>query len=204
MLFLPYKVLGKIGESIEHGCFFTSNFFIRKEIWNQANAKINGLHQKYEAYKAISEKIDNLRILSEKNVINFENLNKFCDFLVEVQNTFSKEFDYIKPFNNNDLNNQNPFYKKFLEISNKIKNNLLIARLLSKPDFIETMHKLINSTKNLVTILDNFKTKPEEQKHLRDCKVLISGFFYNTILKLAMTDMRELSLRFFEQKIIEF
>jgi len=47
-----------------------------------------------------------LKILHEKNVINFENLDRFCEFLVEVQNTFSKEFTYIKPYNTSNVSKQ--------------------------------------------------------------------------------------------------
>ena len=90
--------MSKIGESIEKGAFLTKSLYIRKEIWFQPNAKITGLHLKYEAYKTIADKIDNLRILFENNnVINMHNINKFCDELIDIQNSFSKEFNYIKP-----------------------------------------------------------------------------------------------------------
>ena len=32
-LFLPIKILQKLGESIENGVYFSKSFFIRKEIW---------------------------------------------------------------------------------------------------------------------------------------------------------------------------
>ena len=108
-IFLPIKILNKLGESIEQGSFFSKNFYIRKEIWNQNNAKIDCLHQKYEAYKAIFEKIDNLMILSKNNVINLENIDKFCDMLIDIQNNFSKEFIFIKHCNYTLKNVQNIF-----------------------------------------------------------------------------------------------
>jgi hypothetical protein len=63
----------------------------------QSNAKIECLHQKYEAFKALIEKIDNLMILSKSNVINVENIEKFFDMLIDIQNNFSKEFNFIRP-----------------------------------------------------------------------------------------------------------
>ena len=75
--FLPLKILQKIGDYMETGFYFSKNFYVRKEVWYQNNGKIDGLHQKFEAYKAIFEKIDNLMILSKNNVINIENIDKF-------------------------------------------------------------------------------------------------------------------------------
>jgi hypothetical protein len=118
------------------------------------------LHQKYEAFKAIFEKIDNLMILSKNNVIKMENIEKFCDMLIDIQNNFAKDINYIKPCNfalKNDPG-QNGFYKNFSEISNKIKNNLLNVKLLSKPDYLENLLKLIKKTKD-IGISFNIKCK---------------------------------------------
>lgn len=94
----PLKVMQTLGNSIENGIFLSKNLFIRKEIWFQSNAKINGLHLKYEAYKTISERIENLNLLYKQyNVININNIEKFCSELAEVQNSLSKEFTHIKP-----------------------------------------------------------------------------------------------------------
>jgi hypothetical protein len=94
----PLKIMENIGKSIENGVFLSKNLFIRKEIWFQPNAKINGLHLKYEAYKTISEKIENLNLLyKHNNVINFNNVEKFCADLGEIQNSLAKEFSQIKP-----------------------------------------------------------------------------------------------------------
>jgi len=32
-LFLPLKIVQKLGESIEHGWYFSKNIYIRKEVW---------------------------------------------------------------------------------------------------------------------------------------------------------------------------
>jgi hypothetical protein len=64
---------------------------------NQTSAKIEGLNQKYECYKVVSDKIDNLNILAMSNVISVENMDKFCDMLIDMQNSFSTDYPYIKP-----------------------------------------------------------------------------------------------------------
>ena len=66
------------------------------EIFNrfQPNGKIEALSQKYELYKTLYEKIDNLMILCRNHVINIENIDKFCDLTIEIQNNFSKEFSF--------------------------------------------------------------------------------------------------------------
>jgi len=52
--------------------------------------------------------------------------------------------------------------------------------------------------------LDNFKIKTEEQKQLKERKKVISKFFFQTILKLALVDMKELTIRFLNKKILSF
>ncbi len=44
----------------------------------------------------MSDKIDNLNILAMSNVITIENIDKFCDMLIDMQNSFSKDYSYIK------------------------------------------------------------------------------------------------------------
>ncbi len=34
-------------------------------------------------------------VLSRKNEIKFEHIEKFCDILIDIQNNFAKEFKYI-------------------------------------------------------------------------------------------------------------
>ena len=208
LFFLPLKILHKIGDYMETGFYFSKSLFIRKEIWYQNNGKIDGLHQKYEAYKAIFEKIDNLMILSKNNVINIENIDKFCDMLLDIQNNFSKEFSYIKPCDQsfsikNDLG-QTGFYKKFGDISTKIKNNLLSTKLNSKPDYVKNLSKMITKTRDIELIFSNKNLKKEDSEKLREKKILISMFFYNTVFKLTMQDMKDLTLRFLKKKLLSF
>lgn len=200
-------MLQKIGESIDTGFYFSKNFFVRKEIWYQNNGKIEGLHQKYEAFKAIFEKIDNLMILSRNNVINIENIEKFCEMLVDIQNNFSKEFSFIKPLDvviKNENIGQTGFYKRFAEISTKIKNNLLSTKLHSKPDYIKNLSKMIIKTKDIELIFNSKNLIRENPDRLREKKIFISMFFYNTVFKLTLSDMKDLTLRFLKKKLLIF
>ncbi len=70
------------------------HFLILKR--NQTNAKIEGLNLKYEVYKELYDKIDNMMVLSRKNEIKFEHIEKFCDTLIDIQNNFAKEFKYVE------------------------------------------------------------------------------------------------------------
>lgn len=63
---------------------------------NQTNAKIEGLNLKYEVYKELYDKIDNMMVLSRKNEIKFEHIEKFCDTVIDIQNNFAKEFKFIE------------------------------------------------------------------------------------------------------------
>lgn len=36
-----------------------------------------------------------MMVLSRKNEIKFEHIEKFCDTLIDIQNNFAKEFKYI-------------------------------------------------------------------------------------------------------------
>ncbi len=117
----------------------------------QQNGKIEALNQKYEVYKTLYEKIDNLMILCRNNVINIENIDKFCDLTIEIQNNFSKEFSFIKPCAHSFklAAGQTGFYKRFSDLSTKFKNNLLSTKLASKPDYIKLIVKMIDKTRDL-------------------------------------------------------
>jgi hypothetical protein len=215
-LLMPLKILQMLGESIEKGAFLTKSFFVRKEIWNQLNAKIEGLHQKYEAYKTITEKIDNLLILSKNNVIKMENIQKFCDTLIDIQNNFSSDFPCVKSshFTSKTDFGQNGFYKKFSDISTKLKNNLLSAKLSSKTDYLDVLQKFIKKSKDISKkyLLINLIDSIFESTHIkslgadiiREKKFQITMFFYTTIIKLLMQDIKDLSTRFLKKKILSF
>lgn len=83
--------------AFDSGFYLTPNVFLRKDIFCQMNAKIDCLHQKYDTYKRINEKIDGLMILVKSNVITMDNIDKLCNFFNEVQMTFSKEISIVRP-----------------------------------------------------------------------------------------------------------
>lgn len=71
-------------------------FLIIFKLRQQSNAKIEGLNFKYEIYKELYDKIDNMMVLSKKNEIKFEHIEKFCDNLIDIQNNFAREFKFIE------------------------------------------------------------------------------------------------------------
>jgi hypothetical protein len=147
-----------------------------------------------------------LKILSDKNVIKIENIEKFCDLLIDIQNNFAKELSFIRPssFNSNNEVGQAGFYRKFSDISNKIKGNLLSNKLHSKTDYVENILKMINKTKDIEIIFNNNNLKILNPDMLKEKKLQISIFFYHTIFKLIMQDVRELTLRFLKKKYLSF
>ena len=126
--------------------------------------------------------------------------------LIDIQNSFAKEFSFVKPLLVNSIYDQGQagFYKKFSEISNKIKSNLLSNKLNTKTDYIDNILKMINKTKDLEIIFNNSVLLKENCEILKERKIQISMFFYNTIFKLIMQDMRELTLRFLKKKYLSF
>lgn len=129
ILSITLTIIDYLGESIESGFYFSRNFYIRREIWYQTNAKIECLHQKYEAFKLILEKIDNLMILSRNNVIKLENVDKFLDMLVDIQNNFSKELKYISPSKFQIRNVSSCFIFRSRTILDCIKSFLIFLRI---------------------------------------------------------------------------
>lgn len=126
--------------------------------------------------------------------------------LIDIQNNISKELNCIKPCNYSLKNDpgQAGFYKKFTDISTKIKNNLLSNKMNAKQDYLEIILKMIKKTYEIENIFENKNLKKEEDSVIRERKVQISMFFYHTILKLIMQDVKDLTLRFLKKKIISF
>jgi hypothetical protein len=94
-----------LAKALKTGFIFQETFTSEKKfgkfhyiilIRNQTNAKIEGLNLKYEVYKELYDKIDNMMVLSRKNEIKFEHIEKFCDTLIDIQNNFAKEFKFIE------------------------------------------------------------------------------------------------------------
>ena len=200
-------------QSIEKGCYLTSNLFLRKEIFNQSNAKINYLNQKYDAIYLIYNKIDNLITLEEKKVINFSNLERFVDVLVDIQNSFSKEIEAFTAINNYVMGKEilnNSFYKKFSDFTAKLRSSLISSKLEDKPDYFDIYIKLINKLYSLDNIYNyfenNFKKLESSVKlNLLYEKInIINKFLYNFLYKLFIIDTKELASRFIKKKILSF
>lgn len=203
----PVKLLSILASSIETGSFITENLNIRKEIWNQGSAKLNYLNQKHEAFHLIYQKIDNLSTLAVKGVINSSNFDKFCDVLIDIQNSFSKEIPTILPNRGHDINKdtqQNTFHKKFSDFSAKIQTNLFTIKISDKPDYFEIILKLIKKLNELKLIYSEVNKTYGNKTVLMSKKSAISNFLYNFLFKLVFTDLQELTNRFLKKKIISF
>jgi hypothetical protein len=98
----------------------------------------------------------------------------------------------------------NTFYRRITDISIKLTNNLLSAKLQSKPDYMDNLINLIKKTSDLEKIFNNNFFKKEELELLREKKFIILDFFYHTVLKFTIRDLYDLSLRFLKKKIISF
>jgi hypothetical protein len=200
-----FKMLENI---LDMGFYISNNIFIRKEIFLQENAKIEFIHQKNETHKVIIEKIENLNILIKSNVIQYSNLEKFCDLLNDIQNKLTNEMNNIPPSKykiiNQQVNNTYSLIKKFSEISNKLKSNLLDTKIKSNPDYFTNLQKLIRHFKDFENILNIKYYKPIYNKDVIKKKKEICDFFYHTILKWTLNDLKNLTLRFLQKKIMLF
>jgi hypothetical protein len=98
----------------------------------------------------------------------------------------------------------NSFYRRITDISNKLTNNLLSAKLQSKPDYMDNLLNLIKKTLDLEKIFTNNFLKKEDLEQFREKKFIVLDFFYHTVLKFTVRDLYDLSLRFLKKKIISF
>ena len=201
------KILTFFAKSFDSGFYLTKDTYLRKEIFMQMNAKIELLHQKYETYKILNDKIDNLLIFLKQNAITNENISKFCYIINDIQNNFSKETKSIPPTHfpvNNDPSTTS-LLKRFTDISKKIKSNLLSIKLDSIPDYFSTLSTLCRKFKEFENILNisNYRTKPSKEL-LINKRIEICHFFYHTIIRWTFTDIRDLALRFLQKKIMFF
>lgn len=203
----PIKLLSYIGNSIETGYFISVNLNIRKEIWSQGSAKLNYINQKFEAFNIIYTKIDNISTLAVKGVINSSNFDRFCDILVDIQNSFSKEINTI-PQNKSVITykevQQNTFHKKFSDFSAKIQTNLFTLKIGDKPNYVETILKLIKKLEELKLIYSELNKSYGNIEQLNAKKQTIANFLYRFLFKLITIDLQELTLRFLKKKIISF
>ena len=191
----------------DEGFYFSQNVFFRLEIFAQFNAKIDYLHQKYETYNVLSSKIENLLILAKKNVIKFENIESFCFLINNIQNNFSNELKIVKPTDykiKKDDNSTYGLFKKFAEISNKLKGNLLVPRLSSNKDYFKVLSKLCKQFKDFNQIFGAKSYEQEKLGLLEEKKKEVCSFFYHTIIIWTFQDIFELTTRFLKKKVMIF
>ena len=63
---------------------------------------------------------------------------------------------------------------------------------------------MIKKSKDLEIIFNKKNFKKEDNDIIRDRKIQISMFFSNTILKLILKDIKDLTIRFLKKKILSF
>ena len=205
------KIFDFFAKANERGFFWSKDIFIRKEIFYQENAKIPFLHQKYDVYKNVAKKISDLRTLVESDVISGDNIDGFINYLIDVQNWFSRETKYISacryrknPNNNVEINKTQYLFQKFQDIKNKVENNVLSEKIMAINDFIRKFVEVCNSFKELKDILDAKYYKGEFLNNLNHKKKEICDIFYNCIIKMFIRDALDLAKRFIRKQFLNF
>lgn len=191
---------------IDKGDELTYKLFIRKEIWNQTSAKIQFLSQKYEGINLLYNKIDGLMTLVDKKVINFSNFDRFIDIIIDIQNSFSKELQYVKSVNLQPSKEiqANSFHKKFTDFSAKIKNSFMTSKLEDKPDYFDLVKKLSNKIPDMEKIYLFLEQSVDNKDSLNKKVLVLNKFLYQCLFKLIIVDLQDLTMRFLKKKIISF
>ena len=199
-------LIKNISKSIEIGCFFTENLFIRKEIWAQSSAKIPYLNQKYEVFNIIFNRIDGLLTLCNGNVIVLSNFDRFVDTLVDIQNSFSTELNIIKS-QKHVISKEiaaNSFIKKFNDFSAKLRSSILsTSKIADKPDYIEILNKTLLKSCEIDTIYSTL-LKQNDENALMQKVLIIKRFYYQFLFKLIISDLQEITHRFLKKKFLSF
>lgn len=205
------KIFNFFGVSNDKGFFLTENIYIRNEILKQKNAKIQYLFQKYEVHSSINKKIEDFMILMKQDAINGNNIEDLINYLIDVQNWFSKKLEYIKPCkykkNQNDINQKEAtknLYIKFDNLKEDVDNNNKEEKLMSKNDYIKIFSNLCNNFKNLKTAFEPKYYKGDFLNNLNYKKKEICDIFYSTIIKWFIRDVFELTKRFNSKPILIF
>ena len=195
----------------DKGFFLTKNIFIRNEIMRQRNAKINCLHQKYDVCITINKRIEECMILAKQDAINGDNIEDIVNYLIDVQNWFSKNLKYIPLCryikNQNNIiedNRKRELYKKFEEIKSRVENEEIDEKLNSRQDYIHIYVKVFKNFSDLKTVFEPKYYKPEYLKTLNFKKKEICDIFYNTIIKWFLIDILELSKKFINRTDLTF
>ena len=198
-------------KSYDSGFFMTENIFIRNEIFRQGNAKIPFLHQKYDVHDSINKQIGGFMSLVKQDAINGNNIEGLINYLIDVQNWFSKEINFIlpckyikNPNDRNEKNRTNLLNKKFQEIKIDVENNDINEKIVSKKDYIKIFVGVCNNFKELKNILDPKYYRGEFLNNLKFKKNEIFDIFYNTVIKWFIKDVLELTKRFINKPILKF
>lgn len=208
---LTIKIFNFFSKANDKGFFLTENIFIRNEILKQGNAKIPYLHQKYDVQDTINKQIGGFMNLIKQDAINGNNIEGLINYLIDVQNWFSKELNYVLPCryakNNNDRNEKNrtmQLNKKFMDLKNEVLNNDLNEKLVSKKDYIKIFAGVCNHFKEMKNILEPKYYKGEFLNNLNLKKKEICEIFYNTVIKWFLRDVLDLTKRFINKSILKF
>ena len=207
---LTDKIFNFFSKAHDRGFFFTENIYIRSEIFHQVNARIPYLYQKYDVHETINKKIGEFMLLVKQDAINGENIEGLINFLIDVQNWFSKENYIIQcryKKNQNDKNEQNrtmQLYKKYHDYKIEVENGDINEKLLSKKDYMKIFLGVCNNFKELKIVLDPKFYKGEFLINLNFKKKELCDMFYNTVIKWFMRDVLELTKRFINKPILKF
>ena len=197
----PIKFLASLSNGIDNGIYLNDNIYLRKELSKQGPAKIPYIYQKHEALNFIYNKIDNIATLALKGVINSSNFDRFCDTLVDIQNSFSNEIEGIVKNKHLSCSKeilQNSFQKKFDFAS---KYSPFESKLEHKPDYFEWISKLINKLYELSLVYSEVNKIYDNKQMLEVKKMAISHFLYAFLYKLIFNDLSSLTMRFLKKKI---
>ena len=205
------KIFIFFSKAHDKGFFLTQNLFIRSEIFKQGNAKIPYLHQKYDVQDTINKNIGGFLNLIKQDAINGNNIEGLINYLIDVENWFSKEIKYILPCkyskSNNDSNEKNramQLYKKFNGLKMEVENNDLNEKISSKADYIRIFTGVCNNFKEMKNILEPKYYKGEYLNNLNFKKKEICDIFYNTVIKWFLRDVLDLTKRFINKSLLKF
>ena len=211
ILDISSKIFLFFSKSNDKGFFLSKNIFIRYEIIRQGNAFIPYLYQKYEVCYYVNQRLSEFMLLMKQRAINENNIEGLINYLIDVQNWFSKELKYIKSCkfgkNVNNLNekeNTRLLYNKFDEYKERVKRNELNEKLSSKIDYFKVFNGVCNGFQNLKSVFEYKHYKQEFLKNINNKKYEICDIFYNTIIKWFIRDILELTKRFLNKNILNF
>ena len=195
----------------DKGFFLTKNIFIRNEIMRQRYAKVNFLHQKYDVLVTINKRIEECMILVKQDAINGDNIEELINYLIDVQNWFNKNINYIPPCRymknqNNKIedNRRRELYQKFDALKLKVENEEIDEKLNSRQNYIQVYVKVFKNFSDLKTVFDPKYYKQEYLKTLNFKKKEICDIFYNTVIKWFLNDIMEMSKKFINRNELNF